>query len=277
MNTGARNQLRWFYLPGLAVFLVFVLIPASLTVLQSLTARAADGSMHLTTQHYRFFLTDAEGVASFKMNLIYLGLTLISEVGLGLGLALLLQKDSKLNLWVRLACFSPGVLSLVVIGLLFGFMFKDGIGMFPGWLQEGRAIFTISAVSGWAYCGSYMFIFLAGLSGISPSLLEAAQLDGCSRWAIIQRIQLPLLRPSIEAAVVICATGAFKAFDLFWVMLANQDHTSIVGTLIMREMFRFENREYACALATMLGLCVCLLSMLALWWKKRNDGQEVML
>ena len=52
---------------------------------------------------------------------------------------------------------------------------------------------------------------------------------------------------------------------------------AIVGTLIMREMFRFENREYACALATMLGLCVCLLSMLALWWKKRNDGQEVML
>ena len=108
-----------------------------------------------------------------------------------------MERETRLNYWLRVAFFSPSVLSLVVIGLVFGFLLKDGVGVWPGMLNENRALLTISVISGWAYSGFYMVIFLAGLTTIPPEILEAARLDGAGGWQTFWRIKLPLLKEVI--------------------------------------------------------------------------------
>ncbi|PYK63268.1 MAG: hypothetical protein DME21_03545, partial [Verrucomicrobia bacterium] len=135
---------------------------------------------------------------------------------------------------------------------------KDGVGVLPGLLNESRALVTISVISGWASAGFFMVVFLAGLANIPEDVLEAARLDGASAWQTFWRIKFPLLREVMLVALLICFTGAFKAFDLFWVLLPNQDHTSIVSTLLVKEVIKFDNRGYGSALAVILTALVLL-------------------
>src|SRR5438093_3880078 len=165
---------------------------------------------------------------------------------------------------------------MVVVCLVFGFMFKDGVGLLPGMLNESRALVTISAISGWASSGFFMVIFLAGLTSIPDEVLEAVRLDGASGWQTFWRIKLPLLKEVIYVALLICFTGAFKAFDLFWVLLPNQDHTSIVSTLLVKEVIKFDNKGYGSTLAVLLTILVLLIVALImgaknLWFRRAQE------
>jgi raffinose/stachyose/melibiose transport system permease protein len=168
---------------------------------------------------------------------------------------------------------------MVVVGLVFGFMFKDGVGLLPGLLRESRALVTISAISGWASSGFFMVIFLAGLANIPEEVLEAARLDGASSWQSFWRIKLPLLKEVIYVALLICFTGAFKAFDLFWVLLPNQDHTSIVSTLLVKEVIKFDNKGYGSTLAVILTVLVLLTVVVLIGarnlWLRREERRLV--
>jgi raffinose/stachyose/melibiose transport system permease protein len=252
-----RGQIL-FFVPAVAVFLVFILIPTTQTLIDSFFAHRGGQREFVGTLYYRYALTDPKFHQALHNNVVYLLWTLIFEVAVGLALAVGLQREGRFNQFLRVAFFSPAVLSMVVIGLVFGFLFKDGIGVWPGMLNESRALLTISVISGWAYCGFYMVIFFAGLASIPNELIEAARLDGASAWQTFWRIKLPLLQDVIQAALLICFTGAFKAFDLFWVLLPNQDHTSIVSTLLVKEVIKFDNIGYGCALAGLLTVLVLL-------------------
>ncbi|PYI84240.1 MAG: sugar ABC transporter permease [Verrucomicrobia bacterium] len=210
-----------FFVPAFVVCLVFVLIPSAQTLIDSFYSFTGNERHFVGGLYYHFALVDPKFHQSLANNAIYLLLTLLFEVVIGLALAVGLEKESRFNHFLRVAFFSPAVLSMVVVGLVFGFMFKEGIGLLPGMLNESRALFTISVISGWASCGFFMIIFLAGLASIPDEILEAARLDGAGAWQTLWRIKLPLLKEVIYVALLICFTGAFKAFDLFWVLLPN--------------------------------------------------------
>lgn len=245
-----------FFVPALLVFLVFVLVPSSLTLIDSFFTHEGGQRRFVGGLYYDHALRDPKFHQALGNNGVYLLWTLLFEVAVGLALAVGLQREGRLSHFLRIAFFSPVVLSMVVIGLVFGFLFKEGVGIWPGMLNESRALLTISVVSGWAYCGFYMVIFLAGLAAIPDELLEAARLDGANGWHIFWRVKLPLLREVILVALLICFTGAFKAFDLFWVLLPNQDHTSIVATLLVKEVIKYDHRGYGSALAVLLTVLV---------------------
>src|SRR5438034_7892878 len=165
---------------------------------------------------------------------------------------------------------------MVVIGVVFGFLFKDGVGVLPGLLNERRALVTISVISGWASAGFFMVIFLAGLANVPEEVLEAARLDGAGAWQTFWRIKFPLLKEVIYVSLLICFTGAFKAFDLFWVLLPNQDHTSIVSTLLVKEVVKFDNKGYGSTLAVLLTILVLLIVALImgaknLWFRRAQE------
>jgi ABC-type sugar transport system permease subunit len=237
-----------FFVPVFLLFLLFVLLPSTRTLIDSFLHHEAGQSEFSGGMHYRFAMEDPKLHRALANNFGYLLWTLLFEVCVGLWLAVKLERDNRLNRFLRVAFFSPAVLSMVVIGLVFGFLLKDGIGLLPGLLTENRALLTISVISGWAYCGFYMVIFLAGLASIPADVLEAATLEGASGWQAFWRIKLPLM---------ICFTGAFKAFDLFWVLLPNQEHTAILSTLLVQEVIRFDNRGYGSTIAVILTILVC--------------------
>lgn len=267
-----RGQFLLF-LPALLLFLVFVLIPSTRTLFDSFHQQDGAESHFVGALYYRFAFDDPKFHTALSNNFQYLGWTLLFEVVVGLGLALGLESDSRFHRWLRIAFFAPTVLSMVVVGLVFGFLFKDGVGLLPGMLGPDRSVLTISVISGWAACGFFMIIFLAGLANIPQETLEAARLDGAGPWELFWHIKLPLLKEMIGVALLICFTGAFKAFDLFWVLVPNQDHSSIVATVLVQEVIKFDNRGYGSTLAVLLTLLVLVSMALALalraalgWW-----------
>src|SRR5256886_10881889 len=252
-----RGQIL-FFIPGFVLFLVFVLVPSTQTLIDSFYSHQGMKRHFVGALYYRYALTDPQFHQSLGNNLAYLLWTLLSEVVAGLALAVGLERNTPFHGFLRVAFFSPAMLSMVVVGLVFGFLFKEGVGVWPGMLNEARALLTISVISGWASAGFFMVIFLAGLANVPEDVLEAARLDGASARQTFWRIKLPLLKEVIYVALLICFTGAFKAFDLFWVLLPNQDHTSIVSTLLVKEVIRFDNQGYGSTLAVILTVLVLL-------------------
>jgi len=276
-NAMTRRGQILFFLPAFLVFLVFILLPSTQTLIDSFYSHQGIKHPFVGTLYYRYAVTDPAFHQSLGNNLKYLLWTLLFEVAAGLALAVGLEKNTRFNNFLRVAFFSPAVLSMVVVGLVFGFLFKAGVGVLPGMLNEGRALLTISVISGWASAGFFMVIFLAGLANVPEDVLEAARLDGASARQTFWRIKLPLLKEVIYVALLICFTGAFKAFDLFWVLLPNQEHTSIVSTLLVKEVIRFDNQDYGSALAVILtalvlGSVAIIIGAKNLWRRLERRG-----
>ena len=105
-----------------------------------------------------------------------------------------------------------------------------------------------------------MLILLVGLQAIPPEVYEAAAIDGASRWQTFRRITLPLLRPSLALALILCITGSLLAFDQFYILTkGGPDNTTVtVVQLIYREAFQRQNLGTAAALS-MIVLVVLLL------------------
>ncbi len=263
-----RGQIL-FFAPAMLIFLVFVLLPTTQTCVDSVIAWRNGKPEWIGLDLYTLALTDPKFHNALHNNLIYFLWTLVFEVMVGMVLALGLERQTRWNQVLRVLFFAPSVLSMVVVGLVFGFLFKDGVGLLPGWLNEGNALLTVSLISGWASAGFFMVIFLGGLAGIPEDVLEAARLDGAGAWQTFLRIKLPLLREVVFVGVLVCFTGAFKAFDLFWVLFRNQEEGTIVATLLVREFFQFGHPAYGSTLSVILGVVVTggsLLAMRLLQW-----------
>ena len=101
------------------------------------------------------------------------------------------------------------------------------------WLGSAQTIIpAVVTTSGWTYAGFYMLIFYSAIKGIPVSLLEAARLDGAAEWKIFLYVIVLLLRPILIIALLLCWTGSFQAFNLFWVMTGEGRALSFRGDCV---------------------------------------------
>jgi ABC-type sugar transport system permease subunit len=274
--------------PALVLYVLFVIGPvvavAGLSLLRwdGITVPAFIG-----LENFRRALFDDPIFArSFVNNTWYVVITLVVEVGFGLLFAAALQARLPLaGLW-RALFFSPMVLSLVVVGVLWSFVFNPEAGLLNrvlGWLglaawqrawlgEEGTALVAVSLVSGWRYAGFYMALFAAGLSRIPGEVLEAGRLDGAGEATLFGRITLPLLMPVTALAVLLCVTGGFQAFDLFFVMTSGGPYhsTEIPSLWMVKKAFDRQSLGYGSALGVLLTLLVLALGWLQ--FRLRGEG-----
>lgn len=140
-------------------------------------------------------------------------------------LALVLDMKLKSSAWLRAALFIPYILSLVIVGFIWKFIFMQGfesLGHSTGWSffqlswlgEEGLAFFSILVVSIWQSIGFYMVIYIAGLQSVPDDLKEAAIVDGAGPIRRFFSIILPLLAPSITISVFMALTNSIKVFDV---------------------------------------------------------------
>jgi raffinose/stachyose/melibiose transport system permease protein len=268
-----RRLLPWLFLaPGLAVFGLAVLLPMLLTAGYSFTEWDGFGPMELVgLDNYVRALEDELFRTSFVNVLVYIGATLILEVGVGLGLAGLIDQRRR-NTWFRVAIFAPVMLPMVVVAVLWSFIYNPDFGLINGglealgleqlqriWLGDPQtALLAISVVSGWIYAGFYMMIFYAAMRQVPTEIVEAARLDGASEWAVFRRVKVPMIRGAIGVAVLLCVTGGFAGFDLFYVLTNGGPYgaTEIPTTLLVKTVFRYGDVGYGSAMAVLLTAVV---------------------
>ncbi len=196
-----------------------------------------------------------------------------------LGLALLVNRSLKGIHWLRVAYYSPVVVSMVVAGLAWRWLYAEN-GLFNqvlqglGLLQQGipwltspaLALPSVMVVTIWKGLGYYMVIYLAGLQAIPGDLYEAAAIDGSDGWQRHWDITLPLMRPYLLLVSVISAISATKVFEEIYIMTQGgpRNSTKTVVYYIYEQAFEKLEVSYACAIGLVLFLVILMLSAIRL-------------
>jgi multiple sugar transport system permease protein len=169
---------------------------------------------------------------------IYVASAVITEFLLGLGLALLLNREFKGKRIIAPLIYLPMIVTPVAVGLTFRIIynveygpltyFLSLVGLPPvRWVASATyALFSLIMVDIWQWTPFMFLVLLAGLQNVSPECLEASQLDGASYWQRFRHITLPFLRGSIAVAVLIRMIDAFKAFDIIYTVTEGGPGTS---------------------------------------------------
>lgn len=267
-----------FVAPAFIIFLIFVLLPVLITFAYSFFRYDGFNPMqYIGFSNYSRLYLDKIHLQAYMNTFIYIALTLVLEVGVGLTLAALVSARFKGSIFFRTAFFTPVLLPGVVVGMLWTFVYNQRFGLLNAllkaikleslaisWLSnEKTALIAVSVVSGWIFAGYYMTIFYAAIQRIPKDLYDAADIDGASPIRQFLYIKLPLIMDMVVVAVLLCVTGAFQGFDLFYVMTNGQPNhkTEIVTTWLVRIVFNNRDVGYGSAMSVVLTLIVLIMAV----------------
>ncbi|MCY7799830.1 sugar ABC transporter permease [Bacillus haynesii] len=284
------NVLAYTFLgPAVLILSVFLVIPSIMAVYYAFT------DYYLLTPDLRKFVgfdnfiklfKDPIFLKSLSNTLKFVVLVIPLQIGAALGLALLLNKKRKANTFFKVAYFSPVVMSLVVISVLWLYLLNPNEGMInnvlthvglppqPFLTSPNQAIFTIVFVSVWQGAGFQMLIFLAGLQNIPGDVYEAAQLDGMNKWQRFIYITLPLLKPTSVFIFITTLISAFKLLVQPMVMTQGGPVNSTMTVVYYIYQTGFTDRMvgYASSIALLFGTMIGLVTLAQRKLVKEDEG-----
>jgi multiple sugar transport system permease protein len=211
---------------------------------------------------------------SMVNNVIFTVAVVTGRTGLGLGIALLMQRVRRGRSLFRTIYFVPVVTSMVAVALIWNWMYDPQVGLINqvirllggsgrAWLKSAdTALGAIAAMTVWKETGYAVVIYLAGLLAIPPSLYEAADIDGATRRQTFLHITLPLLRPTTLFVVVTSLISYMQTFVQIFVMTEGGPGTATYLTtyMIYEEAFVKFNFGYASSIAFNLFLVIMALT-----------------
>ena len=167
---------------------------------------------------------------------------------------------------LRLAYFTPTVLPMIAVANIWMFFYTPEYGLLEqltkgmgfashNWLgSKSTALVALMAVTIWKEAGFFMIFYLAALQSMSPSLAEAAAIEGASRWYYFRRVTFPLLMPVTLFVLVNAVINAFRLVDHIVVMTRGgpDNATALLLYYVYEIGFRFWDSAYAAALTMVL-------------------------
>lgn len=209
--------------------------------------------------------------------LIYLVGVVPILVVVPLALAILVNQKLRGIQWFRAAYYTPVVISMVVAGIAWRWLYAQngllnqllkqlGMDSIP-WLTSPKfAIFSLMAVTIWKGLGYYMVIYLAGLQSIPDELYEAGAIDGSDGMLKHWDITVPLMRPYLVLVAVISAISATKVFEEIYIMTQGgpRNSSKTIVYYLYEQGFRELEMSYACTIGLVLFLGILVLSILNL-------------
>lgn len=228
---GNKKAIALFVVPALVLYSIIVMLP----VLWSFYYSLYSGSPGLRWEfaglkNYANLFQDKNFISALIVNLKYIAVVMVGQVGLGLCLALMFHFWlRKFKSVVRTLVFFPVVLPTVAVGQLFAKIYEiqpnygllnsilANIGLeelVQPWIgQASTALGALCVMDIWVAMGFYSVIFYGALLDIPGDIIEAARIDGCSGWHLFKMVLVPLLRPIIITSLVFSFSGTVKMFE----------------------------------------------------------------
>jgi multiple sugar transport system permease protein len=234
--------------------------------------------------NYIEIFTNPEYFMVFKTSLYYF-IGGIIQIILALYFAILLNGKIKGKNFFKAILFFPYVINGVAISLIFIFFFRpDGPldsllkalgleGLIRLWIGDEKIVnWSLASVSIWRYMGYNFIIFLGALQSISPSWLEAAEIDGANAWQKIRYIILPSIKRVVEINLILNVAGAISVFEIPYIMTggANGSTTFVIQTV--DTAFKFNKFGLASAMAVVVLLIVMTVTMIERKFFERGES-----
>lgn len=254
--------------PAALLFGAFIVLPLVQTFAWSLYRYEVFGGVMRFVGLDNFLRLSSDrvfGIALFN-NIKFAALSIVLQVGMGLVLAALLDRGvRRFKVVYRTVIFAPILVSTAAVGLLWGLILNPNIGPVDEWLglfglphprngilgEPDLAIYGVIFVGAWQYTGFMMVILLAGMQNVPEEIYEAARMDGCRGVRAFFHITLPSIRNVIITCCLLTVIGAFKVFDLVYVLTNGGpgNATEVMASYIFRNAFEFGEIGYANALS----------------------------
>ncbi|WP_396327796.1 carbohydrate ABC transporter permease [Jatrophihabitans lederbergiae] len=285
-----RLELGLLLTPALALFLLFVLAPMAAAIYYSFYRWNGFGPLtnFVGLDNYRKALSDPVFQGAIWHNVLIAVLSLLVQLPLSLGLALLLNGRIRGRALLRTLVFMPYVLSEAITAVLWLSLLQPGgsvdellrgVGLQSlthQWLADrGIVLYTLFAVITWKYIGFGIILFLAGLQGVPPELKEAAAIDGATAWQTTRRIVLPLLGPTVRIWAFLSIIGALQLFDLIWIMTLGgpAGASATMSTYLIDRGFRRYQFGFGSAVTVILFAICFVFALIYQRFALRRDTQ----
>lgn len=223
---------------------------------------------------------------SFWTTTVFTTISVLLELLLGMGIALVLNQQFFGRSLVRTSAIIPWALPTALIGLAWAWIFNDQFGVVNdillrlGLIKSGinwlghptLAMIAVICADVWKTTPFISILLLAGLQSISPDLYEAHAIDGATPWQSFRQITLPLLLPQILIALLFRFAQAFGIFDLIAVMTGGGPGgaTEVVSLYIYATVMRYLDFGYGAALVVVTFLLLVAAVAIALFLLKKS-------
>ena len=278
---GRRSLAGWAYAgPTAALVLVFFVVPILLVLFMSGSDWSLLGGNQGTNfpENFQEVLDHRLFWPAVRFTLLYTVIATVLLIGLGLGLALVVQESTRWRGFLRTTFLLPTALGLASASLLFYALYSPQVGPLTPVLRglgidgallgtPGGALWGTVFLIVWRFAGFYMLLLLVGLQRIGSEVYEAARIDGAGRGQIFRHITLPLLRPSLSLATIMCVTGSLLAFDQFYILTKGGPDSSTMTLVQLVYNLAFESKRdlgMAAALSVIVLLALVVINVFQL-------------
>lgn len=259
-----------FLAPALLIYIIIIVFPGIYSIILSFFEWNGVSEKRFVglANYVKLFTNDDIFKIALKNNIIWIVLTVCITVVLALILALVLNEKFKGRIVYRSIFYFPYMLSWIVIGIIWKWMYNPNFGMINTFLgavgldslkgsylsNPKIALYCIFAAALWQGLGQPMLYFLAGLQTMSSDVLEAARIDGAGRFNLFIRIIVPMLK---ETFVIVLATqiiASMKVYDIIYVMTNSgpANATQTLATYMYNQTFSYNNLGMGSTVATIM-------------------------
>jgi multiple sugar transport system permease protein len=282
----SANIAGWSFAgPSLVIVLGLSFIPMTWAAYLSLTnSDLVSGGHFIGLANYAALRKDPMLHEALKNTLLLALLYLPAGLAAGLGAAVLLNQKIKLIGFYRTCFLVPFVASAAAEGLLFSFIFDPDFGVVDaglhalglprqGFLQDpSQAMFVLAIVYFWTQFGFNIVIYLAALQDISQEVLDAASIDGASRWGSFWHVAVPTIRPVTIFLFVWSLIDVLQFFDLVYTTTKGGPVNSTLTLVyyIWELAFQFFEAGYGAAVAYVLFFVSLIAIIVVLVYGRRR-------
>lgn len=298
----ARNGVRaryanWltpylFMAPAGAILLVALMFPIAYVIYASFLnwnpSQTIGEAQFVGLQNYAKLLTDGSFLESLRVTLRFAAWVVALEMILGVGLALLLDRPMRGVALLRTLFILPMMIAPIVVGLMWRYMYHPTVGVFnrtleaiglppAPWLSDPDWAFASVVIADvWQWTPFIFILSLAALQSLPRSTLEAARIDGASRWQTVLYVKLPLMVPVLIVTMLLRLIDAFKVLEAILVLTNGGPGlaTEILALRINRTAFEFRALGEAAAMANLLLLVLMTLTLAMFVYTKGAEARQ---
>lgn len=278
------REFSGFALPGLFLYGLLVLVPIVWTVLLGFTDRNRfdPDTSWVGLDQFRRLAQDDQFWLVLKNTVIVTAIVVVVPNVLGLAIAMLLDKGTRLYRLLRSVYFTPVILSGIVVSVIWQSLLRpDGVlnellgAGAPGWLADPDfALFSISGILCWQLLGFCVVVYLAGLNAVPRELYEAATVDGAGWWRRFRSVTWPMIASSVTINTVMLLISGFKVYEHILVLTnggPGRNTTASIAFDVIEKGVRGDRIGFAAAEATIMLCIIVALSGVVLRTLRRRE------
>ncbi len=290
LSEGARAERRLGWLlcaPAVIVMVAVTAYPIGYAVylsLQRYDLRFPAAKEFVGLANYATVLTDNLWWTAFAITMVITVVSVVIELVLGMGLALIMRWALVGRGAVRTAILIPYGIVTVVAAYSWQYAWTPNTGYLAGLLPSGSAPLTqqwpaigiIILAEIWKTTPFMALLLLAGLSLVPEELLKAAKVDGATAWQRFTQIMVPLMKPAILVALLFRTLDAFRIFDNIFIMTAGANDTRSVSILGYDNLFTALNLGIGSTISVLIFIAVGIIAFIFVkGFGTAAPGQEV--